>query len=125
MASMQRSEQDGIVISCDFCGTDWDPYDESNPRPMVEGHHGSVICLECVKLALQQMAPCEGEYRCTMCIREGLPPDLPRWSHTSAGPSPGLNPTAVACRACIRQAAGRFSKDPDVKWKWDLHEPRA
>lgn len=115
---MQRTEDSGIIISCDFCGTDWDPYDETNPRPMVEGHHGSVMCLECVKLALDQMRPGEGEYRCTMCIQEGLPADLPRWSHPDPVPSPGLNPMATACRACIRQAAGRFSKDKDVPWTW-------
>jgi hypothetical protein len=116
---MQRREPEGIIISCDFCGTDWDPYDESNPRPMVEGHHGSVICLECVKIALVEIAAVPGEYRCTMCIREGLPADLPRWSHPSPAPSPGLEPMAVICRNCLNQAAGRFSKDPDVPWKWE------
>ena len=116
---MQRSEQGGIVISCDFCGTDWDPYDESNSRPMVEGHHGSIMCLECLKLALEQMAVGKGEYRCTMCIQDGLAADLPRWSHPNPVSSPGLNPHATACRPCIRQAAGRFSKDPDVHWNWE------
>jgi hypothetical protein len=118
---MQRTDEGGIVISCDFCGTDWDPYDEANPRPMVEGHHGSVICLECVKLALDQMAaaPQGGEYSCTMCIREGIASDVPRWSHPATQACAGLNPHATICRPCIRQAAGRLSKDPDVAWKWE------
>jgi hypothetical protein len=116
---MQRTFDGGIIISCDFCGTDWDPYDETNAKPMVEGHHGSIICLECVKLALEQLAVGEGEYRCALCIREGLEPELPRWWHPMPVPSDGLNPLAVACRDCVHQAAGKFSKDPDVPWTWE------
>lgn len=115
---MQRTEQDGIIISCDFCGTDWDAYDESHANPMVEGHHGSVMCLSCMKAALEQMALAEGGFHCTMCIQD-LTADVQRWSHPHPTPSPGLNPMAIACRPCIRQAAGRFSKDPDVKWEWE------
>ena len=115
---MQRTEPDGIIISCDFCGTDWDPYDESNPRPMIEGHLGSIVCLECVKLALAEMSPRAGDFRCTMCIIEGIKPEVPRWAHPAPTPSPGLNPDALICKPCIHQAAGRFSKDPDVPWKW-------
>ncbi len=116
---MQRPDADGIIISCDFCGTDWDPYDEAQLRPMVEGHHGSVICLVCVKAALEQMDTRADEYRCTLCLREGLPPELPRWRCADAVISPGLNKDAMACRDCIHQAAGKFSKDPDVDWKWE------
>ena len=117
---MQRHEDSGIVISCDFCGTDWDPYDQSYSNPMAEGHHGSVICLNCLKAALEEMrADAAGPYDCTMCLMEGLPPDLPRWYHPAPLPSPGLNEEAIACRACIRQAAGRFNKDKDVNWTWD------
>jgi hypothetical protein len=116
---MQRTEQGGIIISCDFCGRDWDAYDQTYSNPMVEGHHGSVMCLSCLKMALEQMAVGDGAFRCTMCIQEDLPAETPRWSHPGPTPSPGLNPTAIACRPCIRQAAGRFSKDPDVKWKWE------
>ena len=116
---MQRTEEGGIIISCDFCGTDWDAYDPAFSLPMVEGHHGSVICLACVKQALEQMAAGEGEYRCTLCVRDGLPADRPRWSHPDPQPSPGLNVHAIGCRACIRQAARRFHKDPDIDWEWD------
>lgn len=116
---MQRTEAGGIIISCDFCGTDWDPYDETQSRPMIEGHHGSVICLECVKMALREMTPGEGPFFCTLCRHEDLPADLPRWRHPHASSSPGLNAEATACQPCINQAAGRFSKDPDVKWKWE------
>lgn len=116
---MQRTDGEGLIISCDFCGTDWDPYDETQSRPMVEGHHGSVICLECVKLALAELAAHPGEYRCTLCIRDGIAADVPRWNRADSVTSPGLNPDALGCRDCIHQAAGKFSKDPDVKWKWE------
>jgi len=115
---MQRSEQGGIVISCDFCGVDWDAYDQTMSRPMVEGHRGSVICLECLKRALKEMRePAAGdEYSCVMCLREGL--TEARWFHPSPTPGAGLNAGAVVCRACIRQAAGRFGKDPEVAFEW-------
>jgi hypothetical protein len=115
---MQRNDSGGIIISCDFCGTDWDAYDETYANPMVEGHHGSVICLTCTKRALEEMTPPGVPYRCAMCLREGLDADRPRWIHPAPAPSPGLNPGAIVCRACIRQAARRFHKDPDVQWQW-------
>lgn len=104
---MQRSEDGGIVISCDFCGTDWDEV-----RPMIEGHHGSVLCLECLKVAIHQAASGEGKYRCTLCLRENIPATLPRWSNPA-------RPAACACEECLIQAAKAFSRDPDVDWKWE------
>ena len=115
---MQREEGDGVIISCDFCGSDWDAHDETNAHPMVEGHHGSVICLACMKTALKQMATAEGPLQCTLCLHEKLEESIPRWSHSSPDASPGLNPVAVVCRPCIRQAAGRFHRDEDVEWEW-------
>ena len=115
---MQRTEQDGIIISCDFCGVDWDPHDETYANPMVEGHHGSVICLTCLRDALEQLAPREAGFDCCMCLQH-REAGTEAWAHPAPQPGPGLNPHAVACRPCIRQAAGRFSKDPDVQWKWE------
>ena len=106
---MQRNEDGGVVISCDFCGTDWDEL-----VPMIEGHRGSVLCLECLKAAHDQARPQDPLFSCTMCLREGLPVDLARWTHPS--PSPTANRLAVICADCISQAAGTFSKDPDVDW---------
>ncbi len=34
-------------------------------------------------------------------------------------PPSHANPQAWICRDCIHQAAGTFSKDPDVNWTWD------
>ena len=120
MKPMQRTTSDGVIISCDFCGTDWDPYDETYSNPMVEGHVGSVMCLSCLRQAIEDMKPAENKYRCVMCIREGIEPETPRWFHPGPEPSDGLNAGAVACKACIKQAAGRFHKDKDVDWKWDV-----
>ncbi len=103
---MQREEPDGVVISCDFCGTDWD-----GEAAMVEGHHGSVICLECLKKALAEAAPGEGKYKCTLCLRFNIPPAMPRWSHAA-------RPQALVCQDCLHQAAKAMSKAPHVDWQW-------
>ena len=106
---MQRHEEAGVVISCDFCGTDWDQV-----QPMLEGHHGSVLCLGCFKVALEAAEAQPGEYACTLCLRDRLPPTLPRWR--------GRRREAVVCHDCILQAAKVFDRDDDVDWRW--HKPR-
>jgi len=112
---MQRTEDGFIIISCDFCGTDWDEV-----RPMIEGHHGSVLCLECLKVALDHLATAEGRCDCTMCLRELPGATMPHWRparQPGAALLAGANPLAVICADCVNQAAGTFSKDPDVDWK--------
>lgn len=112
---MQRTEDGGIVISCDFCGTDWDEV-----KPMIEGHHGSVLCLACLQTALEQAGPGDGgmaaeaQLACTMCLQEPEQ-DKARWAPTPR--LAGANPIALICTDCIHQAAGTFSKDPDIDWK--------
>lgn len=106
---MQRTEDGGVIISCDFCGTDWEP--QTGLPFMTEGHRGSVICLACVKLALQHAAKSDGEFPCTLCLQERSAGTL-RWSNPS-------KPAALACAECINQAARVLGKDPDVGWKWD------
>ena len=110
---MQRTEPEGIVISCDFCGSDWDEV-----KPMIEGHHGSVLCLACMQAALEKIEPGDSSFSCTLCLMD-KDSDVPRWSHPapSSDPPPGINPHAVLCQDCLNQAAGTFSKDPDVDWK--------
>ena len=106
---MQRNEDGGVVISCDFCGTDWDQV-----KPMIEGHHGSVICADCLRVAVDSAAVRPGRHVCTMCIRDDLPEDMEKWI-----PSPlpdRANPQASICVECIRQADGAFRRDPDVEW---------
>ncbi len=103
---MQRNAADGIIISCDFCGTDWD-----GQAAMVEGHHGAVICLECVKKALSAVVIGADKYECTLCLRHNIPASLPRWTNS-------LRPQAVVCQECLHQAAKALSKAPHAQWKW-------
>jgi hypothetical protein len=79
---------------------------------MIEGHHGSVLCLECLKKALAGMVVGEEKYTCTLCLRFNIPPRVRRWSNPE-------HPEAVVCQECLYQAAGTFSKNPDVDFQWD------
>lgn len=110
---MQRHEADGVIISCDFCGTDWDQV-----LPMIEGHHGSVICLECLKRALEEAEPADESFHCALCLQDRQA-GARRWRLADPRPSPGLNPAAAACWDCIRLAAKTFHKDKDVDFRWD------
>lgn len=108
---MQRTEDGFIIISCDFCGLDWDEV-----IPMIEGHHGSVLCLECLKKALAEKAPAVVKVDCTLCLQ---PKEEGVVVWTPSNRSPAANPRAMACDPCLKQAAGTFSKDKDIDWKWD------
>jgi len=107
---MQRNENNGVVISCDFCGKDWDEV-----VSMMEGHRGSVLCLTCLKQALDDAKPEGTAFACTLCLRDPIPADIARWVHPA--PSSTANTSAIVCIDCLNQAAGTFSKDPDVDWK--------
>ncbi len=110
---MQRQEDDGIVISCDFCGTDWDEV-----RPMIEGHQGSVICLQCLRYALEQSEPAPEAFHCVVCLVD-KDAGTRCWTHPAPKPSPGLNSGAVICWDCVRLGAKTFHKDKDVDFRWD------
>ncbi len=107
---MQRNEDGGIVISCDFCLTDWDEV-----IVMIEGHKGSVLCLDCLKFALKLARPAEASFDCRMCLQH-FEPGEPVFRHPDT-------PEAAICEGCMKQAAGTFSKDPDIDWKWDRNFP--
>jgi hypothetical protein len=104
---MQREEPDGIVISCDFCRRDWD-----GQEAMIEGHHGSILCLECMKRALVGQAAGGDKYKCTLCLRFNIPGALPWWR--SQG-----HPEAVVCQECLYQAAKAFSRNKDVNFTFE------
>lgn len=107
---MQRTQDGGVVISCDFCMTDWDP--QTGLPAMTEGHHGSVLCLECLKAALREAKALGAPYRCTLCLQEDLPTTTPAYRNPRRA-------EATACLDCVHQAAKAFSRDPDVDWKWE------
>jgi hypothetical protein len=73
---MQRETPEGIILCCDFCRRDWD-----GQEAMVEGHHGSIICLPCLKLALEQLKVGDDKYKCNLCLRFNIPQTLAKWSH--------------------------------------------
>ena len=104
---MQREDPDGIVIVCDFCRRDWD-----GQEAMIEGHHGSVLCLACLKRGLAEQKTGGEKYNCTLCLRFNIPPTLPRWSHPE-------HPEAVVCQECMYQAGKAFGRNPDVDFKFD------
>ncbi|HEV8606848.1 MAG TPA: hypothetical protein VGQ99_16005 [Tepidisphaeraceae bacterium] len=108
---MQRIEDGALIVSCDFCRTDWD-----GVSPVIEGHRGAIICLECLKLALDSLTPAGETFKCILCLREPLPATLPRWHHPQ-------NPATHACEGCIHQTADVFDRDPDIDWHWIARPP--
>ena len=79
---------------------------------MIEGHHGSILCLECLKLALVGQHTGTEKYKCTMCLRFNMPPTLRHWNHPD-------HPDSIVCHECLIQAAKAFARNPDVPWEWD------
>ncbi|MEM0984566.1 MAG: hypothetical protein AAGI17_11535 [Planctomycetota bacterium] len=95
-------------ILCDFCAQPW-----SDERPMVEGHRGSCICGRCLTIAWVELMetrisddPGEGE-SCCLCLESDRPD--PHWR------SP-IFEGKLACRRCVKQAAGALHKDREIEW---------
>jgi len=82
---------------------------------MIEGHHGSILCLECLKVALKEQATGGEKYKCTLCLRFNIPGTIPRWSNAA-------HPEAIVCQECLYQAARGFSKNPDVEYTFNPGE---
>lgn len=108
---MHKTRPDGSLIesTCDFCGRVWDP---EGSELMIEGHHGSLICLKCLSLAYADVALHGGGFEhqgkpCTMCLEER---NQPEWE------SPVVEGSRV-CLRCIKQAATALEKDPETGWK--------
>ncbi len=104
---MQEYQDDGVTLLCDFCHKAWD-----GQAAMVEGHHGSIICLPCLKAALAEAKPSAGKYQCTLCLRVNIPGSLPHWS-TEA------HPQAVACEECLHLSAAAMTKAPHAEFQWE------
>lgn len=117
---MQKTEDGMVVIACDFTGIEWD-----EEVPMIEGHRGSVICLDALALAVTGVVEATeavlgafGEkgsgLECTMCTRP-VETGQKIWRHPD--PPQDANPAAVICWDCIQQADRAFAKDPDTSWE--------
>lgn len=103
-------------VLCDFCHRAW-----TEDMPMLEGHHGSCVCGNCLTVAytavvLNGADDAGHEYLCPMCLegpddRAALDTaDMPGWQ-SPAGDN------AVICRRCIKLAAGALHKDADFDWR--------
>lgn len=112
---MHQTNPDGSLIAsfCDYCGKRWDP---EGVDLMIEGHQGSLICLNCLSAAYASVVlHAAGEdlkgKLCTMCLEER---DQVQWA------SP-VNEDKRICLRCIKQASTALEKDPESGWK----RPRA
>lgn len=94
-------------ILCDYCERPaW-----AKGIPCVEGHHGSVICGNCLTIAWVEL------------IKEKITPENSKTNECSlcltkiSGPIWASKLTQkIACSTCIKRAAGVLHKDPD--WAW-------
>ncbi len=102
-------------VLCDFCHRQW-----TEDLPMIEGHHGSCLCANCLTLAYAEVVVNGGstpppEFSCPMCLEKAGDraalgrADEPAWQ------SP-LYEEAVLCKRCIELAAASLSKDKDYNW---------
>ena len=105
---MQRTENDMVIISCDFTGLDWD-----EKMSMIEGHRGAVLSLEALRQAIEQATDADAAVECTMCLRTIDPPQR-IWRPTD--PPATANADAVICWDCIQQADKAFAADADSDW---------
>jgi len=81
---------------------------------MIEGHRGSIICLDALALAVEQACEATEPFDCTMCRRKVEPP-VKAWR--SADPAENVDPDAAICWDCIQQADRSFDRDPDTDWQ--------
>jgi formylmethanofuran dehydrogenase subunit E len=96
---------------CDFCGEHW-----SEERPMVEGHHGSLVCGPCLTAAFRTTwlaggtppVNSEGE-ECRLCLERR---DEPHWRGATGG---------LACRRCVKMSVVMLERDVErpesERWK--------
>ncbi|MBL0927598.1 MAG: hypothetical protein IBJ11_08090 [Phycisphaerales bacterium] len=98
---------------CDFCRSAW-----REDLPMVEGHHGSLICGRCLTVAYGELillkggeasggAGGGGGVTCTLCLEE-------RRERVWRSPA---HEEAAACTRCVRQAATALDRDAESGWK--------
>ena len=80
--------------------------------PSIEGHHGSVFCVECLEQAWDRLVvekeeiPSDPEWKCCMCLESN---DGPWWQSSLR--------EARVCRRCVKQSAGVLHKSKDWDWK--------
>src|SRR5688572_995192 len=102
-------------VLCDFCHREW-----TEDVPMVEGHEGSCICGNCLRIAYAEVVVNRGgegiDAKCLMCLEAGKDRAALNRAGEPLWQSP-LQMDACICRRCIKQAAGALHKDKDYAWQ--------
>lgn len=106
---MQRHTDEGVVLACDFCGTDWDQV-----APMIEGHRGSILCLTCLGRAIDEATEPAEPFTCTLCTQQR---QAEMKMYRNPAPPTEANEQAALCWDCAQQADRAFAKDPDTEWQ--------
>lgn len=116
---MQRpgTDENNVQMSdilCDFCRREW-----TMERPMVEGHRGSCICGDCLRLSytalvLEKQGNAPAGYLCTLC-RENR--DEIGWVPATIPADQPADQPLAACRRCVNQSAAVLAKDKEYGWK--------
>jgi hypothetical protein len=102
-------------VLCDFCRREW-----TEDLPMIEGHHGSCICGDCLSkayraLVLEGASSAPAEFKCPLCLEDSDDRNSldrggePAWAST-------VDPSVCVCRRCIKLAAGALHKSGDFEW---------
>ena len=102
-------------VICDFCHREW-----TESRPMVEGHQGSCICGDCLRIAYVELVltPASEQplgAKCVLCLE-----DAADRAALGRGAEPGWTSPhfdASVCRRCLKQSAGVLHTDPDINWR--------
>ena len=106
---MQRQTPEGVILACDFCGTDWDM-----EKPMIEGHKGSILCIDCLARGIEEAKPAPAGFMCTMCRQDY---EAGTKAYIPLERAPNANPKAVICWDCLQQADRTFARDKDTDWE--------
>lgn len=106
---MHKTDAAGFLeySECDFCSS------RADDRVMVEGHQGSLICLNCLAIAYAEVvgagvaSPVPPGELCAMCLEER------KQAHWSSPVNAGKH----VCLRCIKQSATVLEKDKELGWK--------
>ena len=100
-------------VLCDFCHREW-----TEDVAMIEGHQGSCLCGNCLRLAYAEVVVNGGntapsEYQCPMCLEASRDREAMDRAGEPGWRSP-LYEEAVICRRCIELAAKAIDKQKRV-----------
>jgi hypothetical protein len=92
-------------LLCDFCEkTAW-----AQNIPCVEGHHGSLICGDCLTAAWIELVDTGGGQpigTCCLCLQK-----------SDDSGYVGCREQGRACRVCVKRSAGVLHKSSDWAWR--------